>query len=103
MEKSKIDKFVDAFRSAMYHEFSVSEEGMVANPPGGSGGFSASSDAKGPTAGYDSNLKFDGRNKFVRKAIQDLMNRKEKRSARKAKKKATNFNPYFKPQDGRSS
>ena len=43
MEKSKIDKFVDAFRTAMYHEFSVSEEGMVANPPGGSGGFSASS------------------------------------------------------------
>ena len=40
MEKSKIDKFVDAFRTAMYHEFSVSEEGMVANPPGGSGGFS---------------------------------------------------------------
>ena len=38
MEKSKIDKFVDAFRTAMYHEFSVSEEGMVANPPGGSGG-----------------------------------------------------------------
>ena len=34
MEKSKIDKFVDAFRTAMYHEFSVSEEGMVANPPG---------------------------------------------------------------------
>ena len=30
------------------------------------------SDAKGPTAGYDSNLKFDGRNKFVRKAIQKI-------------------------------
>ena len=30
MEKSKIDKVIDAFRAAMYHEFSVSEEGMVA-------------------------------------------------------------------------
>ena len=39
MEKSKIDRFVDAFRAAMYHEFHVNEEGMVANPPGGSGGF----------------------------------------------------------------
>ncbi len=26
---------------------------MVANPPGGSGGFSSSSPAKGPTAGFD--------------------------------------------------
>ena len=28
-------------------------EQMVANAPGGSGGFSGSSDAKGPTAGFD--------------------------------------------------
>ena len=53
MEKTKIDRIIDAFRSAMYSEFSVSEEGMVANPPGGSGGFSGSSDPKGPTAGFD--------------------------------------------------
>ena len=53
MEKDKIDRFIDAFRSAMYQEFSVSEEGMVANAPGESGGFSSSSPAKGPTAGYD--------------------------------------------------
>ena len=52
MDKDKIDKFVDAFRSAMYNEFSVNEEGMVANPPGGSGGFSGSSAAAGPTAGF---------------------------------------------------
>ena len=37
MEKEKIDRFIDAFRSAMYQEFSVSEEGMVANAPGQSG------------------------------------------------------------------
>ena len=103
MEKSKIDKFVDAFRTAMYHEFSVSEEGMVANPPGGSGRFSGTSAAAGPTAGYDSTMKLDGRNKYVKKAISDLMSRRDKREKRKGKKKALEFNPYFKPQDGRSS
>jgi len=30
---------------------------MVANAPGGSGGFSQSSDAAGPTAGYDPVMK----------------------------------------------
>ena len=103
MEKSKIDKFVDAFRTAMYHEFSVNEEGMVANPPGGSGGFSGSSPAAGPTAGYDPTIKLDGRNKYVKKAIKDLMDRQQKRKDRKAKKKALDFNPYFKPQNGQSS
>ena len=36
-----------AFRNTLYQEFSVedgvNEEGMLANPPGGSGGFSGSS------------------------------------------------------------
>ena len=102
MEKNKIDKFIDAFRTAMYSEFSVSEEGMVANPPGGSGGFSGSSPARGPTAGYDPTLKLDGRNKFVKKAIKDLMDRNQKRKEKKQLKKAMTFNPYFK-RDGRSS
>ena len=31
----------------------VREEMMTANPAGGSGGFSGSSDPKGPTAGFD--------------------------------------------------
>ena len=53
MEKQKIDRFIDAFRSAMYHEFQVDEEGMVANAPGAQGGFGADSPAKGPTAGFD--------------------------------------------------
>jgi len=103
MDKDKIDRFVDAFRTAMYNEFSVNEEGMVANPPGGSGGFSGSSPAAGPTAGYDSTLKLDGRNKFVKRAIKDLMDRQQKRKERKAKKKALDYNPYFKPQNGQSS
>lgn len=100
MDKDKIDRFVDAFRTAMYNEFSVNEEGMVANPPGGSGGFSGSSNAAGPTAGYDPLMKLDGRNKYVKKAIKDLMDRKQKRADRKARKKALNYNPYFKPFDG---
>lgn len=102
MDKDKIDRVIDAFRTAMYNEFSVNEEGMVANPPGGSGGFSGSSPERGPTAGYDSVMKLDGRNKYVKKAIKDLMDRKVKRAERKAKKKALDFNPYFKPQDGRA-
>jgi hypothetical protein len=38
----RIDKFIQMIR-----------EQMVANAPGGSGGFSGSSDPKGPTAGFD--------------------------------------------------
>ena len=110
MDKDKIDRFVDAFRTAMYNEFSVNEEGMVANPPGRSGGFSGSSNAAGPTAGYDPvmkkksmyqrDMKLDGRNKYVKKAIKDLQDRQQKRKEKAAKKKALNYNPYFKPFDG---
>ena len=103
MEREKIDRVIDAFRTAMYSEFSVNEEGMVANPPGGSGGFSGSSAAAGPTAGFDPSMKLDGRNKYVKKAINDLMSRSQKRKDKKAKKKALDFNPYFQPQNGRSS
>ena len=103
METSNLDKVLDAFRAAMYHEFSVADEVMVVNPPGGSGGFSGSSNAAGPTAGYDPTMKLDGRNKYVKKAIKDLMDRRQKRADRKARKKAMNFNPYFKPQNGRES
>lgn len=95
MDKEKIDRVIDAFRSAMYQEFSVSEEGMVANPPGGSGGFGGSSPAAGPTAGYDSTFKLDGRNKYVRKAIDDLMSRKKKRKNKSDMRKAMKYNPYF--------
>ena len=104
MDKDKIDRVIDAFRNAMYQEFSVNEEGMVANPPGGSGGFSGSSNAAGPTAGFDPVMKqpkLDGRTKAVKKYINDLMKRRKKREDKKAMKNALNFNPYFKPQDGR--
>jgi hypothetical protein len=42
MEKKKIDKIISIIR-----------EQMVANVPGAQGGFSGSSDPKGPTAGFD--------------------------------------------------
>jgi len=44
----KIDRIIQAFRN-------LKEDGgmMVGNAPGASGGFSGSSDPKGPTAGFD--------------------------------------------------
>lgn len=50
MEKKKIDIIIEAFRR---YKILIEEGGMVANPPGTSGGFSSSSDSKGPTAGFD--------------------------------------------------
>ena len=104
MEKQKIDRFIDAFRSAMYHEFQVDEEGMVANAPGAQGGFGA--DSPSPTAGFspvigttkrqDPEFKLDGRNKYVKKYISDLMSKREKRAQKKAQKNALKYNPYFK-------
>ena len=97
MDKDKIDRFIDAFRSAMYSEFRVNEEGMVANPPGGSGGFSGSSNPAGPTAGTDPVMKIDGRRKYVKKYIDQLINNREKRSRNKKLKSVLNYNPYFTP------
>ena len=99
MEKQKIDRFIDAFRNAMYHEFKVEEEGMVANAPGAQGGFGGSSAPQGPTAGFDPVMgkgKIDGRRKYVKKYINQLMTSREKRKNKKAMKNAMNFNPYFK-------
>ena len=49
-----IDRIISFFR----------EEGMMtANPPGGSGGFSGSADAKGPRAGFDPVMKKTTRRK----------------------------------------
>ena len=102
MEKSKIDRFIDAFRASMYQEFGVNEEGMVANAPGAQGGFGGSSAPQGPTAGYDSPMgkkteqKIDGRRKYVKKYINQLITNREKRKTKKAIKNAMNFNPYFK-------
>lgn len=49
MEKKKIDRIIEAFRN----HIQLKEEGMVANAPGSSGGFTGSSSPKGPTAGFD--------------------------------------------------
>lgn len=48
MDNKKIDKVIDAFRN-----YIQLKEMMSANVSGSSGGFSSSSDAKGPTAGFD--------------------------------------------------
>jgi hypothetical protein len=86
----------------MYHEFKVEEEGMVANAPGAQGGFGGSSAPQGPTAGFDSPMgkkteqKIDGRRKYVKKYINQLISNREKRKTKKAIKNAMNFNPYFK-------
>ena len=47
MEKKKLDRILEIIR-----------EQMVANAPGGSGGFSGSADPKGPTAGFDPVMGF---------------------------------------------
>lgn len=52
MEKKKIDRIIEAFRNYKYLK-----EMMVANAPGSQGGFSSSSDSKGPTAGFDPTMK----------------------------------------------
>ena len=49
MEKKKIDRIIEAFRN----HIQLKEEGMVANAPGTSGGFSGAANPKGPTAGFD--------------------------------------------------
>ena len=63
MEKKKIDRIIEAFR----HYIQLKEEGMVANATGTSGGFSGSSDSKGPTAGFDPVMSF----KMTRRKMPD--------------------------------
>jgi hypothetical protein len=46
MDPKKLDKIISILR-----------EQMVANAPGGSGGFSGSADSKGPAAGFDPAMK----------------------------------------------
>ena len=50
MDPKKLDKII-----------SIVREQMVANAPGGSGGFGGQSDAKGPAAGFDPIMKFKRR------------------------------------------
>ncbi len=57
MDHKKLDWIISIIR----------EEMMVANPPGGSGGFGETSPAEGPTAGRSKKIKFDGRSKIARR------------------------------------
>ena len=61
MEKKKIDKVIEAFRNYI----NLKEEMMVANAPGTQGGFSGSSDPKGPTAGFDPVMGMTRRKKYA--------------------------------------
>ena len=103
MDKSKIDKVIDAVRTAMYRELEVNEETptMSANPGGNnaSGGFGSSAAAKGPVAGFTpvmgmergprpQGLKIDGRTKGVKKYVDKLIKDREKRKDKRAKKNA---------------
>jgi hypothetical protein len=63
MEKKKIDKVIEAFRNYI----NLKEEGMVTGSISGKPGFSGSADPKGPTAGFDPVMKFDGRGKIARR------------------------------------
>jgi hypothetical protein len=55
MESKKLDWIISIIR----------EEMMSANPSGGSGGFSGSSDPKGPTAGFDPVMGMTRRKKYA--------------------------------------
>ena len=63
MEKKKIDRVIEAFRNYI----NLKEEMMSTQSSSGKPGFSASADAKGPTAGFDALMKFDGRSKIARR------------------------------------
>lgn len=52
MEKKKIDRIIEAFRN----HIKLKEEGVVSSSPtmsSGTGGFTSSSNPKGPVAGFD--------------------------------------------------
>jgi hypothetical protein len=54
MDSKKLDKII-----------SIIKEQMVANAPGGSGGFSGSADPKGPVAGFDPVIGLSRRKKYA--------------------------------------
>jgi hypothetical protein len=55
----------------------IREDGMVANAPGASGGFSGSSDAKGPTAGFDPVIKPMRKRYIYQKGLRKNWKKKE--------------------------
>jgi hypothetical protein len=67
-----IDKIISIVRT-------LKENGMVV----GAGGFTGAADPKGPVAGYDPVMQFDGRSKMARRLPQpyksDLIKKKKKK------------------------
>ena len=67
-----IDKIISIIRT-------LKEEGMVV----GAGGFTGSAEPKGPVAGYDKVMKFDGRSKVARRLPseyrKDLISKKKRK------------------------
>ena len=86
MEKDKIDRFIDVFKSAcIKSSVSMKRHGCLTTwTTGWVQCFHHL--LKGPTAGYDSNMKLDGRNKYVKKNIKDLMDRQQKRKDKRSRK-----------------
>jgi hypothetical protein len=78
MEREKIDRIIDAFRSAMYQEFSVSED-VPTNAATG-GGVAGLPPDQPP-------VRLDGRRKYVKKYLDQLMKKRKKREVRVEKKK----------------
>ena len=73
----KIDRLIQIIR------YLKEENGMVV----GAGGFTCSADPKGPVAGYDKVMKFDGRSKIARRLPPPyksaLLNSKKKRKKKR--------------------
>ena len=72
----------------------------VANSVGSNpAGYSSDAAAKGPGAGFSpvmsTQSRFDGRTKAMKKFLSNLEKNRGKRKARKEKKAALNYNPYF--------
>lgn len=67
-----IDKIISIIRT-------LKEEGMVV----GAGGFTGAADPKGPVAGYDKVMQFDGRGKIARRLPpeyrKDLISKKKRK------------------------
>ena len=99
MERQKIDRIIDAFRSAMYSEFKVEEEAPANSVGSNPAGYSSDAAAKGPVSGFSpvmsTQSRFDGRTKAMKKFLSNLEKNRGKRKARKEKKAALNYNPYF--------
>lgn len=96
MEKDKIDRIIDAFRASLYQEFGVLEDASAVPTNNASAGNIAGLPPDQPP------VKLDGRRKYVKKYVDDLMKKRQKRQNLKNMRRVLDFNPYFSPiKDGR--